>query len=169
MTTARSQIIDSSFETQDSTVILFNDSNYKLTLHLFGEGGYDNNLKNATLTFIKTIGSTSAIEFKDSLNCMKPWIDFRDYNADGIKDVLVFNTSSARSNWTHYLYLVDNKKKKLQSVNGFTNLLNPEANNKTGVITSAALYGENVFYSSYKITAKGKLIRIGLIHEEKTH
>jgi hypothetical protein len=150
-------------EITDSTVFLFNDTSYKLTLHIFDPELSDGDQKNATLSFThfsKTI-------FSDSLFCMHPWIQLKDFNNDKVKDVLVFNFSSARSNWSHYLYLVDNKKHKLLFVKGFRNLLDPELNKKTGIITSSGVFGDYVSYSFYKISPKGRLVKVGHSYEEK--
>jgi hypothetical protein len=165
--TSQTANLDSTYMPIDSAVNIFNDQNYKLTLHVFSEGGYDESKKNATLTLTKSINSQNKIIFTDSLNCMYPWIQFKDFNNDGIKDILVFNTSSARSNWTHYLFLVNNKTKRLIFVKGFNKLLNPEVNKRTGVITSAALYGGSVYYSFYKINKDERLIKAGRGYEEK--
>jgi hypothetical protein len=153
-------------EMTDRTVTLFNDPNYKLTLHIFDPEVYEGDQKNATLTLTPSTNAFSRIIFIDSLFCMHPWIQFEDFNNDKVKDVLVFNFSGARSNWSHYLYLVDNKNHKLTFVKRFSNLLNPELNTSTGVITSTFLYGAYVSYSFFRINKKGILVKTGRPYEE---
>jgi hypothetical protein len=157
----------SNAEITDSTVILFNDSSYKLTIHIFDSELINGDQKNATLTLVHSSATSSKIIFTDSLFCMHPWIQFNDFNNDKIKDILVFNFSGARSNWSHYLYLVDNKNHKLRFVKGFSNLLNPELNKRTGIITSTGLFGEYEDYSFFRITQKGILIKAGRSFKEK--
>lgn len=151
----------------DSTVTLFDDMGYVLTLHLFNTEGQDEEKSNATLALKHvTEGGVKTILI-DSLFCMRPWITFRDFNNDGVDDVLVFHTSSARSNRSHYLYLVDKKARKLTFVKGFTELLNPEVNKQTGVITSSALYGDKVSFTFYRVKPNGVLVKAGRSYEEK--
>ena len=151
----------------DSTVTPFTDKSYKLTLHIFDSEIYDGEQKNATLTLTHSTNASNKTIFIDSLFCMHPWIELKDFNNDKVKDVLVFNFSSARSNWSHYLYLVDTVKHKLTFVKKFSNLVNPELNKKTRIITSTALYGAYVSYSFFKITQKGILVKVGRSYEEK--
>lgn len=154
-------------EATDSTVVVFGDTSYLLTLHLEDLDSRNENQSNATLTLKQVAKGGVKILLVDSLYCMRPWIAFRDFNNDGTDDVLVLHTSSARSNWSHHLYLVDKKARKLTFVKGFTELLNPEMNKKTGVITSSALYGDKVAFSFYKIKANGVLVKAGRSYEEK--
>lgn len=155
--------IDSINNDTDSTITLFNDPAYKLTLHIFDPVSDDEDLNNAIISFTHS----GKILFKDSLFCMYPKITCKDFNKDGIKDILILHVSSARSNVSHYLYLVDNEKHKLIFVKGFTKLLNPEINERTGIITSMRLYGDRQAFSFYKITSTGKLIKTGHDYEEK--
>lgn len=154
-------------ETTDSTVIVFGDTNYLLTLHLLDPDSRNEDKSNATLTLKQVVKDGVKILFVDSLYCMRPWLTFRDFNNDGTDDVLVFHTSSARSNWSHHLYLVDKKARQLTLVKGFTELLNPEVNTKTGVITSSALYGDKVSYTFYRIKPNGVLVKAGRGYEKK--
>ena len=78
-------------EITDSTVIIFKDSSYKLTLHIFDPEMINGDQKNATLTLIHSSKVSSKIIFSDSLFCMHPWIQFNDFNNDKVEDVLVFN------------------------------------------------------------------------------
>lgn len=154
-------------EATDSTVMVFGDTSYRLTLRLLEPDSQNENNNNATLTLRQIAKGGEKILFVDSLYCMRPWITFRDFNNDGTDDVLVFHTSSARSNWSHHLYLVDKKARKLTFVKGFAKLPNPEVNAKTGVITSSALYGDKVSYAFYRIKPNGVLVKAGRSYEKK--
>lgn len=155
-------------ERTDTTVTVFDDPVYQLTLQLFDVDNDDEDKGNATLTLKHINDRDTSTLFVDSLFCKQLRLQLQDFNGDGVKDVLVFHTSSARSNWSHYLYLVDKTHDRLIPVKGFMRLLNPEVDPKTGVITSAALYGDKVFYSFYKIGRKGTLLKAGRSYEGKT-
>ena len=143
-------------QNNDTTITVFGDERYKLKLHIFNEKiNWDDN--NATLTFTKMENGKTTILFIDSLVCQWPGIEMHDFNNDKVKDILVFHVSSARSNWMHYLYLVDKKNKKLTRVKGFEDICNPEFNQKEKIISSFTLSGQN-YYSFYRISGKNQLI-----------
>ena len=150
----------------DSSVRVFDDFKYKLRLHVFNTEASDETQPNAILT-LKYMGNfKDKIVLKDSLYCMKPWIQFKDFNQDGENDILIFNTSSARSNWTHYLYIVDKKKHKLIPVEGFSKLTNPDIIKESGLITSFSVFGNTVVHSYYKITKNYILLKASKDYEE---
>lgn len=136
---------------------LFNDTAQKLSLVIFdtlGHHYYNEEINNAVLTHTRS----GKCIFRDSLHCQSSIIDFNDMNRDGIKDILVFSGSGARSNPRYYLYLVNNATKKLIRIKGFEQLTNPEPDTKNKVIVSAGLYGAMVHYSFYKISTTNRLI-----------
>ena len=150
----------------DSSVRLFNDFRFSLKVHIFDMEASDETQPNTVIT-LKYMGNyQDKILVRDSLFCMKPWIQFKDFNQDGIDDLLIFNTSSARSNWTHHLYIVDNKKKKIIHVKGFSKLLNPEIDVQSGIITSSGLYGNSITHSYYKISKNYILQKVSKDYEE---
>ena len=162
------RVILSKFQTgtyPDTTVILFGDSSYKLTLHLFDTVDYDDGTKNAVLTFKKENKNQVKLYFRDSIYCMYPDIHFQDFNNDGIKDILVFHSTGARANPTYYLYVVEPKNHKLIRVRGFEELPNADLDEKNNIIVSLALSGTN-YYSFYRINSKKKLVNLGHDFEE---
>ena len=149
-----------------TTVTLFGDNSYKLTLHIFDTTNiYDAENNNAVLTFSKQDKRQTKILFRDSLFCMYPDIVFRDFNNDKIKDVIVFYYTGARANPTYHLYLTDNKNHKLIRVKGFEELPNPNLDTANNIIESIALSGSN-YYRFYRIDKKSKLINLGHGFEE---
>src|SRR5690242_8303734 len=65
----------------DSTVTLFGDNSYKLTLHIFDTANdYDAERNNAVLTFSRLNGNQKEIFFCDTVFCMYPDIEFQDFN-----------------------------------------------------------------------------------------
>ena len=145
----------------DSTVIVFGDSSYKLSLHIFDTANrYDAEKNNAVLTFTKQDRNQTKIFFHDSLFCMYPDIYFKDFNNDQIKDIIIFYSTGARANPTYHLYLTDLKNHNLIRVKDFENLPNPDLDTANNIIISIALSGTN-YYSFYRIVAKNKLINLG--------
>ena len=150
----------------DSTVTLFGDNSYKLTLHIFDTtNNYDADRNNAVLTFSKQDRNQIKDLFHDSMFCMYPDIDFKDFNNDKIKDVLVFYYTGARANPTYHLYLTDLKNHNLIRVKGFEELPNPGLDTTNNIITSIALSGNN-YYTFYRINSKKKLINLGHGYED---
>ena len=151
----------------DSTVVtLFGDSSYQLILQIFDTtNNYDAENNNAVLTFSKQDKHQTKVLFRDSLFCMYPGIDFRDFNNDNIKDVLIFYYTGARANESYHLYLTDQNNHKLIRVKGFEELPNPYLDTTNNIIQSIALSGTN-YYSFYRIDTKNKLINLGNSFEE---
>jgi hypothetical protein len=150
----------------DSTITLFGDSSYKLTLQTFDTANnYDAERNNTVLILSKQDRNQIKVLFRDSLFCMYPDIDFQDYNNDKIKDVLVFYYTGARANPTYHLYLTNLKNHNLIRVKGFEELPNPALDTTNNIITSIALSGTN-YYSFYRINTQNKLIDLGHRYEE---
>ena len=160
----RGSNVDSTIFT-DSSVTVFNDNSYRLTVHIFDNTGYDEERNNAVLTFTKQEKNKTKVIFKDSLYCMHPFIDFQDFNNDKIKDVLIFYSTGARANPTYHLYLTDKKSRKLIRVTGFEKLPNPSLDRTNNIITSIGLSGTN-YYSFYRINMKNRLVNLRHSYEE---
>ncbi len=154
-------------EYTESTVTLFGDSSYKLTVRLFDTANnYNTDRHNAVLTFIKLNGNQRKIIFQDSMFCTHTDIDFQDFNNDKIQDVLILYSTGARANPTYYLFLTDLKNHNLTPVAGFEKLPNPDLDTIHNIITSIGLAGNN-YYSFYRINSKNKLVNLGHHYEEK--
>jgi hypothetical protein len=145
----------------DSTVTLFGDSSYKLTVHIFNSTNYGEGTSNAVVTFRKQDKMGLKIFFCDSVYCMYPDIDFYDFNNDKTKDVTIFHYTGGRANPTYYLYLIDLKNRRLIRVKGFEELPNPDLDTTNNIIGSIALSGTSGYYSFYRINSKNKLIALG--------
>ncbi len=142
-------------QNSDTTVTLFNDPGYQLHLQVIDS--LENETYNAILTVTQKLSSVAKIIFVDSLYCKKPDIQFKDFNNDRVRDVLIFNMYDVRSNVMYYLYVVDQKSKRLIRVKGFEDVKNPELNPKENVITSFVVSGTDR-YSFYRINKKNKLV-----------
>ena len=149
----------------DTTAIIFNDSSYRLTVHVFDNTNYDEEKSNAVLIFTRQEKNKTKILFRDSLYCIQPFIDFQDFNNDKVKDVLVFHSTGARANPTYHLYLTDKKNRKLIRIKGFEKLPNPSLDATNNIIASVGLSGTN-YYSFYRIDFKNRLINLRHSYEE---
>ena len=107
--------------------------------------GYDDD-KNCVLI----IKNKKTILIKDSIFSKVQEIDFKDYNNDGIKDILIQNISDARSNWTYNLYLYNSKTNNFKRIVGFDEIKNPSYNSKYNLIESHVNSGQN-WAAFYKI------------------
>lgn len=86
--------VSAQLQVDDSTMTIFNDPGYKLTLHIFEVDSSDEGQNNSALILNQFIGSARTIIFKGSLLCTHPWIQFKD-------------TSGARSNFSQKFTLVN--------------------------------------------------------------
>lgn len=150
----------------DTSLAVFGDTVYRLSLRVFDPEAADEEKSNATLTLWHAPGGRVTILRRDSLFCTRPRLELRDFDFDGEKDVLVLNTSSARSNWTHHLYLTDRSHHRLQRVEGFEEIANPEVDEEHRLIVGYARAGKN-YYSFYRITPAGKVVDLGHSFEEE--
>ncbi len=147
--------------TFDTTLSIFRDSSYKLTLHVFDINSYNQEKNNSTLTYSRMQADSVERIFQDSFYCMYPDISFKDFNNDNIKDVLVFYYTGGRANPTYHLYLVDTIKNALTYIKGFEDLPNPDLDSINNIITSVALAGQENIWSFYQIKPPNKLTNLG--------
>jgi len=152
----------------DTSLSVFGDTAYRLSLRVFDREATNEEKSNATLTLWHAQNGKITILLRDSLFCTMPRLELRDFNFDREKDVLVLNTSSARSNWTHHLYLTDRAQHRLQRVEGFEEVANPRVDEENKLIISFAVSGKNR-YSFYRITHAGKAIDLGHSFEEEVN
>ncbi len=151
----------------DSTLTIFNSKNYQFVLTILDPGSSNEERPNAQVLIKHFFPGEENIIMYKPVFCQYRSIVLKDFNNDGVKDILVLHTSSARSNLSYYLYLVTHKKRSFIPVFGFEELLNPEIDKKTGIITSTALYGNKQSFSFYKISKTGKLVKTGRSYEEE--
>lgn len=145
----------------------FADTSYVLRIqncpaeHI-GEG------KNAVINFVKDNGNSDKVFLQDSLliQIQNEFLEYKDFNGDGVKDVVIFSQTGARGgNSFYYLYLVDVKNKKIVRVKDFENIVNPEYNKKYNVVVAYGLAGSN-YYSIYKISKSNKAHKIDEAFED---
>lgn len=156
-----------SYRSEDNILYLFKDSSYQVRFRISGNyyselGAYDGagERNNSVLKFIYKTKGVEEVLFVDSLSCMSANFNHQDFNNDGIKDLEVFHFDGARANPRYYLYLVDQKDKKLTLVKGFEEIPNAELDSINNIIVGMALYGGDVDYSFHRISGAGKLVRL---------
>lgn len=112
----------------------------------FFEHDFEKSELNATLKIIKN-GEVLII---DSLSTGMFALEFKDFNGDGIKDILAQNSSDARSNYTWYLYLADKEINSFTKIKGFEKIKNPNYLEKYDLIDCLVMSG-NDWTSFYQI------------------
>ena len=88
--------------------------------------------------------------FRDTLHSSSHVVQFKAFNKDGTKDILVQYSSDARSNWSYSLFLVDSKLKKFNKIKSFEQIKNPNFLPKYDLIDCEVMSGRN-WTSFYKI------------------
>jgi hypothetical protein len=130
----------------DTSLAVFGDTAYRLSLRVFDPDVTNEEKNNATLTLWHAQNGKTAILRRDSLFCTMPRLELRDFNFDREKDVLVLNTSSARSNWSHHLYLTDSAQHRLQRVEGFEEVANPRVDEEHRLVFSYVVSGKKSLF-----------------------
>jgi len=156
-------------DTFDTVIRPFADKSYKLKLHIISEDSTRNRDKNnSVINFTHSINGKTSVVFQDSIYCMTPWIYSKDFDGDGVKDILIFHIDGARANARFYLYLVKPLLKKLVYVKGFEELPNADFDRKNKVITSMGLFGQSQWFKFYRINGKYRLVNLGHSFISKT-
>jgi len=136
---------------------VYKNKDYKIVQDYYPDGMGGNISDNNTIfTFIKSDNSNIKIILKDTLYSKTGEIEFRDFNGDNVKDILVQNISDVRSNWTYYLYLVDTTHDRLKKIKGFEEIKNPNYLPQYNLIDNYVMSGKT-WTSFYKI--KGDSIK----------
>ncbi|MDR6760182.1 hypothetical protein J2Y38_000361 [Flavobacterium sp. 2755] len=116
--------------------------------------GYDDE-KNSILIISQKLNGRNSVLVKDSIFSGTQQVEFRDFNNDKIKDILIQNISDVRSNWTYNLYLYNSKTNNFKRVIGFEEIKNPSYNSIYNIIESHVISGTNwaAFYKikNYKV------------------
>ncbi len=107
---------------------------------------FDQNVPNATLE----ITNLDRKIYHDSIYSRVGEVEWRDFNGDSIKDILVQNSSDVRSNWTYFLFLIDPENDTIQLIRGFDEIKNPKMNYDANVVESYVSSGRN-YYEFYRI------------------
>jgi len=126
---------------------VYPNKGYKITLTKFDTivSEFD-----TTYNTIFTLRKNNQIIFSDSIHNAYQDVRFEDFNGDKVKDILIQNTSSARSNWTYTLYLVNTLNDKLRKIKGFEQIPNPSYLAEYDIIDNYVLSGKN-WTGFYKI------------------
>ena len=138
-----------SLEIKCDTIYPKQNITLKLLTYEFESEGFDGE-KNSIFTIEQKIKNVKKIILKDNIFSNAQEIEFKDYNNDNFKDILVQNISDVRSNWTYNLYLFDPKTNNFKKVIGFKEIKSPRFNKKYNIIENYVVSGRN-WTSFYKI------------------
>lgn len=135
----------------------------KITIKLVNfeteKDGYDGE-KNSILIISQKLHNKNSVLIKDSIFSSAQKIEFKDFNNDKIKDILVQNISDVRSNWTYNLYLYNPKTSNFKRVIGFEEIKNAMYDSKYNIIKSYIVSGEDwIFFYGIK---KNKVFDYGI-------
>jgi hypothetical protein len=120
------------------------DKGYKITLTKFDPNNDgDETRKNSIFSLYKLVDGKYSLIYKDSIFFQFQEVKFQDFNNDKVKDILIQNYSSARSNLFYYLYTVDTKNDKLKKIDGFERIPNPTFLSKYKIIEGSAVAGKD--------------------------
>jgi hypothetical protein len=139
---------------------IYPDQHYKLVQQTFVNGLDTMNDNNTVIVLF----SAGKIILQDTVYSSNGNIEFRDFNNDGIRDLLIQNSSDARSNWMYYLYLVDTVHDKLTRIKGFEEIKNPKYLPKYDLIDNYVSSGTD-WTSFYKIE-RDSITDFGIVIED---
>jgi hypothetical protein len=111
----------------------------------------DNKGNNSVFIFQKHTPNGIKEIMRDSIESDFGGILFKDFNNDGVKDILVENISDVRSNLTYYLYLFDLQSEKLTKIKNFNIIKNPNYLEQYDLIDNKVMSGRN-WTAFYKIS-----------------
>lgn len=123
---------------------------YKIIQTFIPESVDSTDNKNTVFQFILTEHNKQTIIYQDTIYSNNGEIEFKDFNNDGTKDILIQHISDVRSNQHYYLYLVDTKHDKLTKIKGFEEIKNPNYLPKYNLIDNYVMSGKT-WTSFYKI------------------
>lgn len=126
---------------------IYNQKGYSVSLEFDPK---DQIFLNVLFTFSKKINGKEKIIHQEKLHSQFQTVEFFDFNGDGIKDILLENTSDVRSNLTYNLFIVDFKNQKLRKIEGFEEIKNPNYLKEYDLIDCMVMSGRN-WTSFYKI------------------
>jgi hypothetical protein len=155
----QNQMNKKTFETICDSI--YKDKGYKIVQQYFPDGIATNDNNNTVFQVFLTTKSDKKIIYQDTLYSRTGEIEFKDFNNDGVKDILIQNISDVRSNWTYYLFLVDTFNNRLKKVKGFEEIKNPNYLPNYDLIDNYVNSGQN-WTSFYKIK-NGSIIDYGII------
>ena len=127
---------------------IYKYKNYQIKLIQLGNSAEVN--YNYIFTVSKNSNGKQTGFYRDTIESTTQEIQFTDYNNDGIKDILIQNSSDARSNWTYNLYLVSPLTDALKKIKGFNEIKNPQYMPKHNLISNMVMSGRD-WTSFYKI------------------
>ena len=133
----------------------------------------EHSFEDPELSAILRITKKDELIIKDSLSTSVFAVEFKDFNGDGLDDILIQNSSDVRSNWTWNLYLAKDSLKSFQRSKGFEKIKNPNYLKKHDLVDCLVLSGKNwtCFYqiNDDKIHEFDYTVYMGYNSEEKKY
>ena len=129
---------------------IYKEKKYKIIQNFIPENVDSTNNKNTVFQFILTKNNKQTIIYQDTIYSGNGEIEFKDFNNDGTKDILIQHISDVRSNQHYYLYLFETKHDKLIKIKGFEGIKNPNNLPKYNLIDNYVVSGKT-WTSFYKI------------------
>lgn len=103
----------------------------------------------------------------DSIFCFTIEIKLKDMNQDGLKDLLIFESTGGRGGNGYYnLYLFCQEKNDFAKVKNYDNWPNIETTKEKGILVSTGL-SANTYFHFLKLTDSGRLIDLKIEQEDK--
>ena len=144
---------------------IYENKKYKIIVSTFTDAiSYDQDVYNAVFKCYTWNNERYQEIYSDSIQQHFSGIEFLDFNNDGVKDILLQNTSDARSNLTYYLYLVATKTDQLQKIKKFETIKNPHYLPEHDIIDNLVLSGRN-WTNFYKIEGDSIIALDTVIYE----
>ena len=130
---------------------IYHKKGYIVSLTNIKNSDDENESKNNIIfTFYKKQKNKKTIIYQENLYSHFNNVEFKDFNGDNIKDILVEYVSDVRSNLHYHLFLVDLKKNKLIKIINFNKIKNPEYLKKYNLVSNLVMSGRN-WTGFYKI------------------
>lgn len=130
---------------------IYDNKHYKIVQDYYSNGiGSDSSNSNTIFSFMMTENKKVEILYIDTVYSHTGEIEFKDFDGDNVKDILLQNLSDVRSNWTYNLYLVDTTQNQIRKVIGFEKIKNPNYLPENDLIDNTVMSGRN-WTSFYKI------------------
>jgi hypothetical protein len=145
------------------------DDKYHYTVFLVRDGNICTPQKIEITPLLEEKNIIQIINLKDpeSEDCdysfgSKNYVEFGDYNFDGIGDFSIFNTMTGRNGEERNYYIFDKKEKIFELSERLSEMTQLEFNKENKIITSISVFGVNSIFNKLKFTENSlRLIESG--------
>ncbi|RYZ55591.1 MAG: hypothetical protein EOP49_02545 [Sphingobacteriales bacterium] len=112
---------------------------------------------NALLQIVREDKNVAVVS--DSISVERAELDTKDFNGDGISDLLVYFSSGARANAFYHLYVSEQQNQKYSKVEGFEELSNPYLDSN-GIVQTSSLYSDKIGTGYFEVGPDNQLRRL---------